>query len=594
MPQCRHCDTKLHSRKDLKLHIERQWCKAFDAQAMPQQPIAQRPELRAQLQTHAWSDLLGNAELCHSLANTCCLCGQWCAQTHSLTAHLEKEDNDTYALSHTLRASIPPPAQKNSQCVACGQNVNLQHRCPVVIQLAVLAVQPSLTADRSDAPQTPPVATGSTTRKSPFDGAYRDSEVAASQVIPRRDCKDGYTVCRHGGHEFSDLTALSRHVERKRCFKFNYPRLHFALQAWDHQSFWQLKPLVKCSFAVPPWTRASLITVASLHSLAFFVYMCRRIFFLYGAFCLHYWLKLWRMPTMWQPGNILNTSFSLAAIAVCALRRSMVLKVFGVTLIGSQRFRALGCKACRHLPAQELSKAPKCPFFLNCILLRHLRHGLSTWGSWRNTRPTSCRTCSAIWQTPADSTRWQREETVSSGMARTEEQKLAYFVNRWGDSSWGTRTRWAHWVWTQHGSCSWTARVRAFSHMYTQQEGKNTQPHPGSDPTCSPRTDASHFWDPQEKALKPTSQEGLIIHDVVQQLEQMIQSCQREGVVQRLHALPTNQSGPAVALAISAGRTPPFWHGSGPALWRMNCSGLSFGKACLLLEMSSQHVRLGA
>ena len=35
------------------------------------------------------------------------------------------------------------------------------------------------------------------------------------------------------------------------------------------------------------------------------------------------------------------------------------------------------CPACQDLPAQVLSQAPKCPFFVNCVLQRQLRHGSS-------------------------------------------------------------------------------------------------------------------------------------------------------------------------------------------------------------------------
>ena len=70
-------------------------------------------------------------------------------------------------------------------------------------------MQPSFTTDSSDPLQTPPAATGSTKWKPPIDGAYG-----------ARDVANNYDVCRHCGHDFTNLTAFSRHAERHRCPKF--------------------------------------------------------------------------------------------------------------------------------------------------------------------------------------------------------------------------------------------------------------------------------------------------------------------------------------------------------------------------------------
>ena len=45
------------------------------------------------------------------------------------------------------------------------------------------------------------------------------------------------------------------------------------------------------------------------------------------------------------------------------------------------------CVACRNLPPETRSQAPKCPFAINSLLLCHLRHGLASHGSERDGRP---------------------------------------------------------------------------------------------------------------------------------------------------------------------------------------------------------------
>ena len=220
LPQCRHCLQKLHSRNNLKLHIERKWCTAFDPHAEVQESLCQQPWIQASLQERDWSTLLRDEDLCQQLVNHCGLCQHWSAQTNSLAAHLKKAHQSEYQASLVLRPEIAALTRiENKQCSACQIAVNQQHTCPVVMQIAIMQSWHETRSMTKTETASPP--TSGQKRKSPFDGAYHDHDLVEAPIFEAaRDCFEGKNVCSHCMQNFSDHTGLRRHIDLHRCPRF--------------------------------------------------------------------------------------------------------------------------------------------------------------------------------------------------------------------------------------------------------------------------------------------------------------------------------------------------------------------------------------
>ena len=233
LPQCRHCLLRLSSNTNLKLHIERKWCRTFDSHAQVPTLHSQDPDVRALLQTRDWMPLLGDESLCNSLKHHCGICQHWCAQTNSLAVHMKKNHGQYYERSQDQRQTIQQMIrQVNKTCTACDQSYSHQHSCPVALQLAILAewhIEAPPPAGPPESPTsltTPPSSTTGTKRKSPFDGGYIEAELEPVDVPydAGRDCRGGLNSCRHCHQSFGDHIGLKRHIERHRCPRFQADR----------------------------------------------------------------------------------------------------------------------------------------------------------------------------------------------------------------------------------------------------------------------------------------------------------------------------------------------------------------------------------
>ena len=118
--------------------------------------------------------------------------------------------------------------------------INQQHTCPAVIQLAV--VKQWLGTKETEEPvalSPAPSTASSNKRKSPFDGAYSEQELPMPKIEfdASRDCRAGQHVCNHCEQSFGDFIGLRRHIELARCKKFQASR---PPQSWILQN----QPLV--------------------------------------------------------------------------------------------------------------------------------------------------------------------------------------------------------------------------------------------------------------------------------------------------------------------------------------------------------------
>ena len=219
MPQCRHCDKKLNTRNNLRLHIENQWCTSFDPDCQEYEPLCAQPQIRHRILDGRWQTLMADRALCRELTSHCCLCGHWCAQTSSLAAHLKREHGDLLTQSAQFRADVDQHVRWESHCHICEQEVRKTHKCPVAMQLAVLK-QHLLATPAELRPEPLHVPTPPAKRRSPFDGAYTDTTPVLA-FDARRDCRGGYDLCAHCGSSFKDHVGLRRHIEYGRCSKFD-------------------------------------------------------------------------------------------------------------------------------------------------------------------------------------------------------------------------------------------------------------------------------------------------------------------------------------------------------------------------------------
>ena len=226
MPQCRHCNRKLSSRFNLKLHIEQQWCTSFDPNLQEIEPLSAQPSVRHRILEGHWNTLLADRGLCRELAHHCCLCQTWCAQTKSLAAHLKRDHGELLTASIQHRAEIERHVRWDSICHVCENTVQKTHKCPVVIQLAVLK-QHAQDTPAELIPESLCPAPALTKRRSPFDGAY--AEDVPPTFDASRDCRGGFDLCVHCGGQFKDHMGLKRHIEYRRCSKFDSSR---APQPW--------------------------------------------------------------------------------------------------------------------------------------------------------------------------------------------------------------------------------------------------------------------------------------------------------------------------------------------------------------------------
>ena len=90
------------------------------------------------------------------------------------------------------------------------------------MQLAVLK-QWTLTDEMELTPRTPAAQTTGLKRKSPFEGAYNETEVK-SIFDAARDSKAAQNICNHCGQPFGEYIGLRRHIELVRCKRFRADR----------------------------------------------------------------------------------------------------------------------------------------------------------------------------------------------------------------------------------------------------------------------------------------------------------------------------------------------------------------------------------
>ena len=478
LPQCRHCLLKLSDTLILKQHIERQWCHAFDPDAKVNQPLCQSPAIQAQLRQQDWAALLSNEELCRSLVHNCGVCQQWCAQSNSLAAHCKKLHGDAYLPSFELRPAIAAHIKTQQRhCTACALEVNQQHTCPVVMQLAMLRqVQKNLhvaaetprpeASEASPCTPTASASTGGTKRKSPFDGAYAetDLEIQGPTFVAERDCLGGRNECRHCTQPFGDHIGLRRHIEKRRCTKFlahrppqpwilryqeqvqhvmlslhpeqwicedgllerlnrecamcgrqfeHYSNLNLHLQDGHPAEVREAQPYAQHlidnfvphggSCLCGSWrTTGGAHQCAVALQLGMLRHHCRREAPLPHFAMIPRMIDWWLLKGQWEE-VLQHPEYSYVFSNYCSLclnRMSSLDQLWehmedfhaDMLPLGIQELDAHTCRmqhccpACRDLPAQIRATAPRCPIFLNCILLQHLRHGPSEHGSPRGGR----------------------------------------------------------------------------------------------------------------------------------------------------------------------------------------------------------------
>ena len=432
----------------LKQHLERQCCRAFNPDAQVRQPVCQRENILEKVGKNEWQTLVANHETCLHLEHHCVLCQHWCAQTNVRAAHLIKTHGEAFQPSMIHRAGINQHVLRvNKECQACGSAIGQQHVCPVVMQLAILKQCLVIKEHKDPGHRSPePTTRAGARKKSPFDGAYSDQEIAS----PRNtfDASGGFkqantladTVKVRLGTSLASADTLkwrdantSRHPDHRNHGSCNSKTLWWNSWPVSIQEQWLCerefvarlrmecfpcgRQFDNCSHLYwftwttsmrerprKPWlmlntSKRSTLPweayvdiggIAGCHTpvwqrctLASYAIDARRSsnhltwsWFLPSLTIGYY------MDTMRRSSTTRSTTTSSRGTAVFAWFDTPPLQGCGGTLKLTMRARSFilrqtqpCCPACRNLPAQELSPAPKCPIFFNCILLQHLRHG---------------------------------------------------------------------------------------------------------------------------------------------------------------------------------------------------------------------------